>query len=212
MAWAAAALLAVTAAISLYIHSRSAPLTPEVSFYHVIDGVPQPLPPGARLSPGDAVFAEIEGSVEMSVYVLNEDARGRVFVLFPVPGLDPTNPLPPRIVHRLPGRLGGEAASWQVTSVGGRETILIIASREPLRELEKEISGFPQALPGAPVGYAELSGKTVRSLRGMGGILTTGSPKAGRDSLSDALLKVAGGKGKGSSIWISRYEFENPGP
>ena len=59
---------------------------------------------GARVVPGDRLFLEFESSQPVFVYVVNQDEQGEGYLLFPIPGNSPTNPLPPGQSHRLPGR------------------------------------------------------------------------------------------------------------
>lgn len=89
---------------------------------------------GARVQPGDALALQVELEEESYVYVFNEDTDGNLFVLFPLPGLDPGNPLRSGD-HRLPGDLDGEPQSWVVTSAAGQERFLIVGSPTPLPQL-----------------------------------------------------------------------------
>jgi hypothetical protein len=56
-----------------------------------------------------------------------------------------TNPLTANRSHRLPG----ESSRWLVTSAGGTETVLVVASHYPLDDLEREIESLPRVRPGA---------------------------------------------------------------
>jgi len=91
---------------------------------------------GAEVQPSDALALQVELEEEAYVYVFNEDTDGNLFVLFPLPGLDPGNPLGSG-GHRLPGDLDGEPQSWVVTSAAGQERFLIVGSRTPLPQLER---------------------------------------------------------------------------
>jgi hypothetical protein len=104
---------------------------------------------GARVAPGDALSLTISGEDSMYVYVLNEDSSGDVYVLFPVAGLYPENPLPPGAAHRLPGRFRTQPVNWEITTAGGRENILVLANRTPLAALEQELLRF-RACAGYP--------------------------------------------------------------
>jgi len=125
---------------------------------------------GGEVRVGDQLFLEIEGNAPMHVYVLDEDASGNVYVLFPVPGLAPTNPLPAGTRHRLPGRLGGVSQDWEVTSADGRETILVVSSKRPLEPLERELASIPAASRGVQLAYAELDPSAIEGLRGVAGM------------------------------------------
>jgi predicted Ser/Thr protein kinase/TolB-like protein len=101
------------------------------------------LQPGERVRPGDRLFMEIQSPEKMYLYVINEDEKGQSYLLFPLSGLDLGNPLPAGTLHRLPGTRGGQPISWSVMSAGGRETFLVIASREPLRNLQNIVTAPP---------------------------------------------------------------------
>jgi hypothetical protein len=126
-----------------------------------------PLAPGDRVVPGDQLWLDYHGEEPAYLYVLDEDADGSVFVLFPASGLDSRNPLPGATTIRLPGKRAGEAEDWQVTSAGGRETIMVIASRDRLEALEQALAGFPAASPERPVAYGRLSRDVLRGVGGM---------------------------------------------
>ena len=190
-----------------------APLTARATIYRMVGGAEERLVPGAQISPGDRLSMEIEGSSEMYVYVLNEDQDGKVFVLFPLPGLDLNNPLAPHTRIRLPGRLGHSAFNWQVTSVGGKESVIAIASRQPLNDLEHDIASFPRAGPGRPVSFGKVSTVALRALRGIGGLASetsAGEPGVGR-RLSQALRSLSSQEGSTGNIWVWQMDLENPG-
>jgi serine/threonine-protein kinase len=179
--------------------------------YRDADGASQRLAPGGRVEPGDDLYMSVESAESMFVYVLNEDDRGSIFILFPVPGLTPENPLPPGAAHRLPGRLGGEPVNWEVTSAGGEERIMVLASREPLANLETDLAGFPRAVTGAPIQYGELSQTAVSSLRGIGGFST--GAQAGvvePKRLTEVLGQLSGDAPERSGLWVWQIGLENP--
>ncbi len=95
-------------------------------------GAREILAPGALVRPGDALFLELRLTQPAYVYVLNEDAAGRVVALFPLAGLDLRNPLGPDRWHRLPGSQKGSVQDWQMGGGPGREGFLVIASRTPV--------------------------------------------------------------------------------
>lgn len=165
---------------------------------------------GERIVPGDALSLTIQGGDSMYVYVLDEDSKGHVFVLFPVPGLYPANPLQPRESHRLPGRFGSQSVNWEVTTAGGRENVLVLANRAPLVALEREILRFPHAVPGAPIHYGELGKGAVGALRSIGGMTPSSDPSpAGPSRLSDILRKL---HPAGSSVdrpWVYQIGLES---
>src|SRR5258705_9120860 len=131
---------------------------------------------------------EIETPEAAYVYVLDEDEQGRVYVLFPVAGVDLHNPLPANTRFRLPGHLAGKSFDWQVTSSGGQEHLLALASRHPLPEVDQQVASIEQAAPGREVVYAELPLAAIETPRGIGGMAESG-PTAGASSRLDALAK-----------------------
>src|SRR5204863_16990 len=92
------------------------------------------------------------------------------FLLFPAPALDRRNPLSPDSLTFLPGPIGGRENGWIVTSRGGREHFLVVASPEPVAALEQELVRVPRADPGralrgepgpAPAGFERDGAGTV---------------------------------------------------
>jgi serine/threonine protein kinase len=170
--------------------------------------------PGSRVAPGDRLSMLLEGSDSMYVYVLNEDRRGNVYVLFPIPGVAPANPLPPSVRHHLPGRLGDSLVYWNVTSAGGRESITAVASREPLEQWETLLRGFPRAVRGRLVTPNKVSPKVVRTLRGLGGISVEAqdASETSRRTIADAIRALEERRLRTGDIWIWTAELENPEP
>jgi len=174
-------------------------------------GVEEAVTAGTRVAPGDRLSMLLEGVDSMYVYVLNEDRTGNVFVLFPIPGLSTQNPLAPSVRHHLPGSMGDSLVYWNVTSKGGRESIITIASRGPLDQWERELSGFPRAARGQPVIPNRVSPKTVQTLRGLGGIsVEPPATRAAHRSLTDAIRALEEKQVKTGDVWIWTTELENP--
>src|SRR5437867_9416518 len=111
----------------------------------------------------------------MDVCVCDRGEKGRVFVLFPIAGLDLGNPLPAHAGLRLPGTLRGKPFDWRVSSRGGREEFIVLASRTPLAALEREIATLPRARVGGAAEDARLGESAAQGLRGVG-IMTPESP------------------------------------
>jgi hypothetical protein len=161
------------------------------------DGV-EPLADGARVRPGDRLALEIETAEPVHVWVINEDLEGRIFLLFPIDGLELSNPLPAGRRLELPGRLGGVPQRWQVTSASGRERFLVIASRRHLPELEREIATM------AAAGAEPATGVT----RGVGGLAPAALAGVGRlEALAARLAETRRGDG---SVWLQQLELVNP--
>jgi hypothetical protein len=152
---------------------------------------------GDRIRPGDRLSLEIEAPETVHVWVVNEDLDGNVFLLFPIAGLDLGNPLEADRGYRLPGRLNGVPQHWQVTSAGGRERFLVIASRNELPELERELAGMAVA-----------SAQTNGVSRGVGGLEPVPLAASGRlDALAE---RLAGTRQRDGSVWVHLLELVNP--
>ena len=188
-----------------------APLSVSAVLYRRTADGEERLLPGARVKPGDALFMEIESNDTVNLYVLNEDASGEVYALFPGPAFEVHNPLPGGKSQRLPGTVRGQRASWQVTSAGGRERVIVIASRRRLPEVERDIAALPPASPDRPVTYARVRPRTLEVLRGMGGVLVD-PPSARRTGsrLSGVLDSLPSRSGATGDVWAWQFELENP--
>lgn len=160
---------------------------------------------GAQVQPGDKLFVEIEGSEDMHVYVLNEDEMGEEWLLFPLQGLQATNPLGAGVKHRLPTR----AHSWEVTSAGGKERFLLVASKEALPILEQEIARYPEAEMGHPI---RMTQGTMPRLRGVGGVARTQPGTTPESHLSDLSEAISAAEESSAGIHLQMFEFDNPSP
>jgi len=207
--WAAAAsmALAVGGAIALW-SLLFGPLEVEASLYRLSDGREERLLPGSRVALGDLLFLEIEGSKPMHVYVLNEDEKGKAFVLFPLPRIREQNPLSSKVRHRLPGEVAGNETYWKVSSVGGEESFLVFASKRPLEELERQIAGVPRAGSGGAIGVGE---ETIEVLRGIGGLAESPSQETSvrHKKLSDIFAETSGARTGKNGIWLWQIRLGN---
>jgi len=167
-----------------------------------------PLASGDRVGPGDALYLNFEGGELEHVYVVDEDQHGNAFVLFPVPGVDLRNPLAPGVSHRLPGSRRGSPIEWQVSSAGGQETILVVASRQPLPALEQELSRVARA--ASPRARADaLPSGTWRGI----GRLTEPAPVNRKDGagVSRRIEIALADSTAARETWLWKIELENPG-
>ena len=158
---------------------------------------------GSVVHPGDSIFAELDLSHKAYVYILNQDRRGRQYLLFPVEGLEKTNPVPAGEDVRLPE---DSIDGWDVDTIGGEETILIIASKFPVTFAEDLIARLDQPGNGRPI---KLHEDMATRLRGIGG-LSVPKPNKGDspvDSMKSQLfLQTAGNDG----IRVWEYKLRNP--
>lgn len=168
---------------------------------------------GDRVKPGQHLWLEIRVSQAAWVYVLDEDERGERYLLFPQPRFDVRNPLPADSSLVLPGTVAGEEYAWTVTSAGGREHVLVIASPEPIAEIEADLARLPRAEAGRPIAYAPIGAAAVEHLRGIGGMAPgSAGAAAPRPALVfDRFRALAGRETDVRGVWVRRIVLENPG-
>jgi serine/threonine protein kinase len=166
---------------------------------------------GDRVSPGDQLSLEFCATSPLWVYVLNQDERGETYLLFPQPLFDVSNPIPADSTLVLPGLIGGVENSWTVTSRGGREHFLVVASRGPVADIERELGRLPAAKPGRPIQYAAVDTSTIGRLRAVGGVqpLPPGAAQH-RSSAFDRFQALAGRETVTEDIWVRKITLENP--
>ena len=176
--------------------------------------VERPLHDGDRLTVGSQLAFTCEPREAVHVYILNEDQMGEVHVLFPVRGGEKRNPLPPGSRHRLPG----SSFNWEVSSAGGHEKILVIASSREIEALDSAVSR--ERLDGS---YALLSREeTGRVLRGIGKIARRDEEGSTANSLVEGFLRdltvqtgAAGSAGAAggwvsADVWVQGFSLANP--
>ncbi|HTO91093.1 MAG TPA: serine/threonine-protein kinase [Candidatus Sulfotelmatobacter sp.] len=169
------------------------------------------LSPGDRVRPGDRLSLEFRSSRPAWVYVLNEDERGESYLLFPQPLFDRANPVSGDSLVVLPGTVGGKENAWTVTSRGGREHFLVVASPHPVPEIEAELSRLPAARPDRPIQYAAIPAPTVERLRGVGGVAPLPADSAPRRSGAFERFEELAGRETGvHGVWVRQLTLENP--
>jgi eukaryotic-like serine/threonine-protein kinase len=161
---------------------------------------------GAQVAPGDRLFLDFEASRPAFVYVVNQDEQGEAYLLFPLPGYTPINPLPPGQSHRLPGRQNGEDIYWQVSSAGGREHFYLFASAERPLAFEKLLAAMPHPELGKPVVSMPLPKDAVGVLRGVGPV----QPNNGFRPAFPSLPALLDTRETASGLWEREITFENP--
>jgi serine/threonine-protein kinase len=165
---------------------------------------------GSRLALGDRLNLEFTASKPLHVYVINEDDAGHAYSLFPLPGLEPGNPLPADKLLLLPGSRGGKPISWAVNSPGGREHLMILASPTRLVEFEAAMNGLARAGEDA-VAIPE----TAKSyLRGIGGLAEGPATSTGTSAISlfEMAQELASRTEVVNGVWLRRVELESPRP
>ena len=183
-------------------------LTATVKLFRQTKDGAERLLPGSAIRPGDDLYLQILGSAPMYVYVLDNDEQGHAYYLYPGPAFDTKGALTPGVPHRLPGTHRGQTVNWTVTSPGGRETIVVVASKYPQQEFEKELASIPAPKVDAPIAYQEVSPQALQVVRGIGG-LTTAAPK-GQDAVAGALQKLNADSIAASDFWTWQISLQNP--
>lgn len=231
LAWVAAAAVAVAlGAGALWIAGRGpderkpdpspvhragsgAPYTIEAA---VFSGHSQkrPLAEGDRIAPGDSISITLRASEDLHVYVIEEDDQGEAYLLFPVPGFESTNPLAAGITHVLPGRRDGREVYWQVTSPGGKERLLLLASAHRLESIEAAVADLPLPRKDSPLRYAPIAADRIAGeLRGIGGVVEverSAANETARRGLFEMAEVLPRGPEEARGVWIRCLVLENP--
>jgi serine/threonine-protein kinase len=178
----------------------------EAGFYRVRPGTEERLEPDSRLTPGDELYLTLRTSAPIYAYVVDEDELGEAFLLFPLPGQQPTNPLPAGLPVVVPG-----STRWQVTSAGGREHFLIFASPQPVDSLDQALARLPVPKEGTAVSSEALPAATLERLRGVGG-LTAASPEQRSDAVLSRLFTspLTSVPERVRGLWVRQLTLANP--
>jgi eukaryotic-like serine/threonine-protein kinase len=189
----------------------TSPYRIESAFYRESKGRVERLKPGDKLAPGDALSLQVQASIPMYFYVVNEDERGHSFLLFPLPGQTMQNPLPPGQRHRLPSAGSGELLSWEVTTTGLREHFLLVASPERSTAFDELFATLPQPAFGRATENAKLSVEAIGVLRGVGG-LTVSPAQVDRQLrlMPEFSTPLTESEEPGQGVWIRHATFVNP--
>jgi len=185
----------------------------ETAWYRTRRGERDGVPAGGMVQPGDGLCLEVRLPDERHVYVLNEDDQGRLYQLFPLDELDLRNPLSPDAWHRLPGPRLGTPYDWQVTSGAGRESFLVVASREPVEDLATHLAGLAPASVDRPVEISppDPLGDGVPH-RGVGGLAPRASTgKLGDGRLAELARQLVGSSRDPDGIWVRQRVLYNQG-
>lgn len=179
-----------------------------------LDGAKE-LSGNARLAVGDNLFIEVDAAESSYIYVINEDQIGHAYVLFPLSNFDLKNPVPSGR-HRLPGSVQGVTKNWDVDSAGGVETFVLIASRDPLPDIEAELARVPEAGSGRNVTLPPESRDQLRGtlrLRGAGGIADAPVPPKGSAGLLSGISgDLVGLATAEAGFQVHEFRLENPIP
>lgn len=176
----------------------------------------RPLRAGDAVEIGDRVVLEYRSSVPSFLYVVTSDRRGREATLWPARGAEQSNPLPAGETHTLPGRFGSTFRGWEVTSRGGEERFVLVASTERLPEIEEDLAALPAPAIDRGPQHASLSPRAARRLRGIGGLAEVPEPPpgAGGSRTVDRLVEVAAmlpdTAETATGPWMRKFVLRNP--
>ena len=187
--------------------------TIEAAFYRNEGGRDVRLASGSRVARGDQLSLQVTSSVPTYVYVVNEDEQGESYLLFPLPGLQAVNPLPPGSRHEIPGRVNGDRIFWVVSSTGGREHFLIFASPEPLSPtFQRLFDKLPRSSGDAGAPAQRLNSDLVSALRGVGGLAKAPAAAVSQGLRTEfsAPLPATGETTRG--VWVRQLTLDNPKP
>lgn len=151
-----AALLAIVALLAFQSARRG---VIDADFLRLDAAKEQRLRDGDRVAEGDRLVFELEVDRPMHVYAFNEDDRGAVTSLHPLPGAAPGRILAPGR-HRLPGTIDGAPQEWILGAGGQAEFFVVLASKEPIaaaEALDREI-GTPMTEDARLVAEGDVRG------------------------------------------------------
>jgi hypothetical protein len=121
-------------------------------------GKPEVLEDTARVATGDRLRIAIDAPEPVHAYAFNQEQGGAISVMFPVDGVDRSNPLPAGH-SELPGTANGQSLSYTVASRAPREEVLLVVSLVPVPELEAKRASLAAVARGGAApdpGDAEL--------------------------------------------------------
>lgn len=145
LAAAAAAVIAIVFSV-IYGYGRgSGNWQTEVTFYRVDGRTSSALADGASIKVGDRLSLSFRNSAPAYVYVFDDDGSGDAAVLFPLAGIEPTNPLTAETTYQLPGKSGSQLMTWQVSSNAEREQFVVVAADTAQPQLERAIADWQHA-------------------------------------------------------------------
>jgi hypothetical protein len=184
-----------------------APLQVQATLYRDRNGESQALAEGGSVQPGDQLFMDIQGNRNMYVWVVDEDSKGDAYALYPLSSSG-ARELTGGRRHRLPGAVDGVEVNWQVSDTGGSETILVVAAKERVENVERIITSLPR--PGEELPPDEMAAGPGDSLRGIGRV----TPRRQAGAHAGVIAQLLQGKGLQdgqAGIWVWRLNLKNKG-
>lgn len=212
---------AVIIAAVVWIVIRETAYDVEASLHRMNGTVSEPLVPGATIFPGDELTLDFRGSRSLYVYVVSQDDAGASYLLFPMEHSELANPLAKGVTHRLPGTSDGAQLAWTVTSAGGREHVVVVASPHRLAEFEAEILALARPEDPNTTLRADASGRAVRlpedaiyRLRGIGGIAKQppDSSRRAEGGIFHAVERLEARAEMTRGTWVRQIDLVYPTP
>src|SRR5690606_10824195 len=96
----------------------------------------EPLVDGSRIQVGDRLSFRVHGAQPVWLYAFNADDRGGLQRLFPLAGLEQSNPLPAGRDLDIPGQVQGRTMRFEVSSQAAMEDFLVVAAPAPIARFE----------------------------------------------------------------------------
>lgn len=168
LAFAAAGVfaLAAIAAGAWWLRPPLPPLQAQVELLRHRGDVSEAIADGTPIVLGDRLSFAVSGTRPLWLYAYNADDRGALQRLFPLDGLEASNPLPPGQRTEIPGRWQGRAMRFEVSSSATAEDFLLVAADAPIERLEA-VAGEP-AITDAEV-HARGTARVVPATSGLPG-------------------------------------------
>ncbi len=163
---------------------------------------------GARVRPGDRLYVQFRAEAPMHVYVVNIDRLGGGYLLFPVEGAQWRNPLAAGTTYRLPGDREWGSDSWEITSAGGKDSIIMVASARPLERLEGLLSSLPAAAVGGQGDPASGRDDVMRGVARLADAVRVQG--GGAPAVAAALRELASGELAPEDVIVREVILDNP--
>lgn len=115
------------------------------AFYRVGNNRAVALIDGSLIGLGDHLALKFSSNRDTYVYVFDDDGSAQAAVQFPVPNVEPANPLRANAQYELPGRMNGHALTWEITSAAESEHFIVIAADRAQPALDRAIASWHHA-------------------------------------------------------------------
>jgi hypothetical protein len=130
----------------------------QATFREIVDNaVGGPLTAPSKVRVGTKFTLQLQSSQPLHVYVISDDGTQQPTVLFPTKDGPLFNPIPAGRLQTIPEDGGG----WEVDEASARESLYVVASPTPMRELEATLATLVHA-DDQPEPEALLTTRSVR--------------------------------------------------